>query len=169
VSLFGGDHEHNRQTLKKPGIWNADDDMESTRRKLRTSGSKRKMNSSEPWAGDMEDLGNGNDLLAIIRWQSEAIEEIRQVATGEKQVVNDDTEGMAWIAKRIAALKPTNDKAHRPPTTLEQAIEVAKRKAVDELNSLDWHEGNLQKWNIVERAIRDVIAVQPNDRGERRG
>lgn len=38
----------------------------------------------------------------------EAIEDIRQVATGEKQVANDDTEGMAWITKRIAALNLPN-------------------------------------------------------------
>lgn len=50
---------------------------------------------------------------------------------------------------------------------LEEVIEVAKRKAVKELNCLDWHEGNLIKWSIVERAIRDVIAVQQNDPDDR--
>lgn len=37
---------------------------------------------------------------------AEAIEEIRQVATGERQVGNDDTDGLDWIARRIAALNP---------------------------------------------------------------
>jgi hypothetical protein len=31
------------------------------------------------------------------------IEEIKQVACGEHQVANDDTEGMEWIYKRILA------------------------------------------------------------------
>lgn len=37
---------------------------------------------------------------------SSAIEEIRQVATGERQVGNDDTDGLDWIARRIAAVNP---------------------------------------------------------------
>ena len=56
------------------------------------------------------------------------------------------------------ALPPARCSASR----LEGAIEDAKRKAVDELNALDWHEGDLRKWNIVERAIRSVLAVTPN-------
>lgn len=50
---------------------------------------------------------------------------------------------------------------------LDDAIESAKRKAVDELNALDFHEGDLRKWNIIERAIRSVIAEMSNDGGER--
>lgn len=45
---------------------------------------------------------------------------------------------------------------------LDDAIENAKRKAVKELNMLDYHEGDLRKWNIVERAIRSVIAEMSN-------
>lgn len=41
---------------------------------------------------------------------AEALEEIRQVATGERQVGNDDTDGLDWIARRIAALGTPNDK-----------------------------------------------------------
>ncbi len=39
----------------------------------------------------------------------DAIEEIRQVSTGERQVGNDDTDGLDWIARRIAALDPPNE------------------------------------------------------------
>lgn len=46
----------------------------------------------------------GDDLVAIIMHLTRAIEEIRQVATGETQVADDDTGGMEWIAKRIAAI-----------------------------------------------------------------
>lgn len=48
------------------------------------------------------------DPQARIKELLEAIEEIRQVATGERQVGNDDTDGLDWIARRIAALKPPN-------------------------------------------------------------
>ena len=52
----------------------------------------------------------------------------------------------------------------RPGSTcrLDYAIENAKRKAVEELNMLDCHEGDLRKWNIIERAIRGVIAEMSN-------
>jgi hypothetical protein len=30
----------------------------------------------------------------------EALEEIREVASGEKQVADDDTEGLAWVDKK---------------------------------------------------------------------
>lgn len=33
------------------------------------------------------------------------VEAIRSVATGENQVANDDTEALAWITKRIDALR----------------------------------------------------------------
>ena len=59
---------------------------------------------------DIEDLGDG--LVAIIGHLSELIEEIRQVATGERQVGYDDTERIEWIAKRIAAVRARNDQAH---------------------------------------------------------
>lgn len=60
---------------------------------------------------------------------------------------------------------------HRPCSTsrLDDAIENAKRRAVEELNRLDWHEGDLRKWNIIERAIRSVIAEMSNSPGERPG
>jgi hypothetical protein len=35
-----------------------------------------------------------------------------------------------------------------------------KRKAVEELNALDWHEGDLLKWRMVERAIRSITALR---------
>jgi len=51
---------------------------------------------------------------------------------------------------------------HCSTDRLDDAIETAKRKAVDELNTLDWHEGDLRKMNIIERAIRSVIAEMSN-------
>jgi len=37
--------------------------------------------------------------------QSEALDEIEAVSCGEKQVTEDDSEGMGWIYKRIQILK----------------------------------------------------------------
>lgn len=63
--------------------WNSRDDHAAA------IGSKWKTNSSlEEW----------------FPMTAEAIEEIRQVATGERQVGTDDTDGLDWIARRIAAL-----------------------------------------------------------------
>lgn len=49
---------------------------------------------------------------SLAKWfpmTAEALEEIRQVATGERQVCNDDTDGLDWIARRIAAINPPTD------------------------------------------------------------
>ncbi len=43
-------------------------------------------------------------LLARSPKMLDALLDIYAVATGERQVADDDTEGMAWIAKRIARL-----------------------------------------------------------------
>lgn len=43
-------------------------------------------------------------LLARSPKMLDALLDIYAVATGEMQVADDDTEGMAWIAKRIARL-----------------------------------------------------------------
>lgn len=37
---------------------------------------------------------------------AETLEAVRQVATGEIQVGNNDTDGLDWIAKRIAVANP---------------------------------------------------------------
>ena len=44
-------------------------------------------------------------LTAELKAKDEMLAEIQDVASGEKQVAWDDTEGMSWIYKRIASLK----------------------------------------------------------------
>ena len=46
-----------------------------------------------------------DELQAENKQYHEAIEEIEAVSCGEKQVAEDDSEGMGWIYKRIQALK----------------------------------------------------------------
>ncbi len=45
-----------------------------------------------------------SDLHKTVELLVDAIEDIRQVAAGEIQIGNDDTEGLEWIVKRIAAV-----------------------------------------------------------------
>lgn len=67
-----------------------------------------------------------------------------------------------WDMIKSAGRASGSSSAHGSTSRLNDAIENAKRKAVDELNMLDYHEGDLRKMNIIERAIKSVIAEMSN-------
>ena len=88
----------------------------------------------------------------------EALEEIRQVASGEKQVAMDDTEGMAWIDKRAqAALAEKPAEREVEPDEQTHLNELASRRERGEFLSGD-------EWLLLKlSAIRRMPAERPAD------